>query len=185
VLLGFNEPNFYSQANLSAAQAAALWPRVEAIADARGLALVSPAVNYCGGGCHDTNPFDYLDDFFAACSGCRVDYIGIHIYVGCNANGQNKAQWMIDHINTYKSRFNKPFWLTEFACDDAANMDQQRNFMIDAVNYLENEPRIHRYAWFAGRANNVANSSLLGADGVLTTLGQTYVSLPHNSACND
>ena len=36
VLLGFNEPNRYDQANLSAAQAAALWPKVEAIAASRG-----------------------------------------------------------------------------------------------------------------------------------------------------
>jgi hypothetical protein len=182
-LLGFNEPNFYSQANLSAAAAAALWPDVEQIADSLGLALVSPAVNYCGGGCHDTDPMNYLDDFFAACPGCRVDAIAIHIYVGCNASGANHAQWLIDHVESYKARFTQPLWLTEFACDDAATPEEQRQFMVDAVTYLEAEPRIARYAWFSGRADNVPNVDLLGGDGELTVLGTEYVSLPHAAGC--
>jgi hypothetical protein len=182
-LLGFNEPNFYAQANLSAADAASLWPQVEQIASQRGLTLVSPAVNFCGGGCHDTDPFNYLHEFFDQCTGCQVAAIAIHIYVGCNAGGDNHAQWLINHVETYKSEFTEPLWLTEFACDDAATMEEQRQFMVDAVTYLENEPRIARYAWFAGRADNMQNVDLLGADGQLTVLGDTYVSLPHNAAC--
>lgn len=182
-LLGFNEPNFFSQANLSAADAASLWPRVEQIADRRDLTLLSPAVNFCGGGCHDTDPFNYLHDFFDQCSGCRVDAIAMHIYVGCNAGGANHAQWLINHVESYKAEFTQPLWLTEFACDDAATMEEQRRFMVDAVTYLEDEPRIARYAWFAGRADNMQNVNLLGADGQLTVLGDTYVNLPQNAAC--
>lgn len=177
-LLGFNEPNFGAQANLSAAEAAALWPLVEEVADARGLALVSPAVNFCGGACQETDPFKYLDDFFAACAGCRVDYVGFHIYTACQGDGNNKAQWLINHVETYKDRFDKPLWLTEFACDNAGSLAEQAAFLVDAVKYLENEPRIARYAWFSGRADNVPNASLLGADGVLTELGQAYVDAP-------
>lgn len=182
-LLGFNEPNFGSQANLSAAQAAARWPDVESVADALDLLLVSPAVNYCGGDCRDTNPFDYLDDFFAACNGCRVDRVAFHVYVGCNANGGNKAQWLIDHVENYKQRFSQPLWLTEFACDDAANFDQQIAFLRDAVAYLENEPRIERYSWFSGRFQGIPFVDLLGTDGQLTPLGQAYVNAPTNPEC--
>ena len=182
-LLGFNEPNFFSQANVSASEAASLWPQVEQIATQRGLTLVSPAVNFCGGGCHDTDPFNYLHEFIDQCTGCQIDAIAIHIYVGCNAGGDNHAQWLINHVETYKSEFTRPLWLTEFACDDAATMEEQRQFMVDAVTYLENEPQIARYAWFAGRADNMQNVDLLGADGQLTVLGDTYVNLPHNAAC--
>jgi hypothetical protein len=178
-LLGFNEPNFYAQANLSARDAAQRWPGVQAVADAHGLTLVSPAVNFCGGGCQDTDPFAYLDAFFAACPGCRVDAVAVHLYVGCAGDGKNHAQWLINHLKTYESRFEQPLWLTEFACHDAANAEQQRAFMIDAVTYLESDPRIARYAWFAGRADNVPHVDLLGADGQLTELGKTYVELPH------
>ena len=56
--------------------------------------------------------------------------------------------------------------------------------MQAAVTYLEGEPRIERYAWFAGRADNVPFVDLLGADGELTLLGEAYVELPHNAACD-
>ena len=178
-LLGFNEPNFGSQANLSATDAAARWPSVQAIADAKGSKLVSPAVNFCGGDCQDGDPFAYLDDFFAACPDCRVDAIGVHVYVGCAGENGNHAKWLIDHLKTYETRFAKPIWLTEFACDDAKNEGEQQAFLEDAVTYLESDPRIERYAWFAGRADNVPHVDLLGADGQLTALGQRYVALPH------
>ncbi|MEI9937548.1 MAG: glycoside hydrolase family protein [Pseudomonadota bacterium] len=182
-LLGFNEPNFGAQANLSAKAAAALWPELSAIADAKGLRLVSPAVNFCGGDCQDTDPFHYLDAFFAACSGCRVDAIAMHIYVGCSPSGDNKAEYLIQHVETYKSRFSQPLWLTEFACDSAKDSAEQQAFLEDAVAYLEAEPRIERYAWFSGRASNVANVDLLADSGQLTALGKAYVNAPRNSEC--
>lgn len=181
-LLGFNEPNFGSQSNLSAQAAAELWPELEQVADERGLKLVSPAVNFCGGDCQDTSPFDYLDDFFAACPGCRVDAIGVHIYVGCEGENGNHAQWLINHLHRYEERFTLPIWLTEFACDDATSDAEQQAFLVDAVSYLENDPRIERYAWFAGRADNVPHVDLLGADGELTALGEAYV---HASSTGD
>jgi len=182
-LLGFNEPNFGSQANISAEEAAELWPAIEAVADARELKLVSPAVNFCGGSCQDTDPFRYLDEFLAACPGCRIDAIAMHIYVGCSPSGDNKAEWLINHVETYKQRFDKPLWLTEFACDSAKNFDEQQAFLEDAVTYLEAEPRIERYAWFAGRADNMAFVDLLGEDGTLTSLGEAYVSAAQPSEC--
>jgi hypothetical protein len=182
-LLGFNEPNFGSQSDLSAADAAALWPEIEQIADARGLSLVSPAVNFCGGDCQETDPFKYLDDFFAACDGCRVDKIAFHIYVGCNPPGENKAEWLINHVETYKQRFAQPLWLTEFACDDASSSAEQEAFLRDAVAYLEGEPRVERYAWFSGRFEDIPFVDLLGADGELTSLGEAYVSAPAPAVC--
>ena len=185
-LLGFNEPNFPApQANISAADAAALWPEVERVADAHDLLIASPAVNFCGGECQDTNPFDYLDDFFAACEGCRVDAVAFHLYVGCNQTGENKAQWLINHIETYKQRFSQPLWLTEFACTDAANFAEQAAFLEDAVVYLEGEPRIQRYAWFSGRFEGIPYVDLLGDDGELTELGEAYVNAPGGAGCSE
>ncbi len=182
-LLGFNEPNFYSQANLAAAEAAARWPAVQDIATRRGLVLVSPAVNYCGGGCHDTDPFSYLQAFLAACTDCRVDAVAFHVYVGVNRNGGNKAQWLINHVEKYKATFTQPLWLTEFAADDATSLEEQRQFMLDAVAYLEAEPRVARYAWFSGRADNMKNVDLLAKDGALSTLGAAYVQAPQPASC--
>jgi hypothetical protein len=50
-LLGFNEPNFAHQSNLTPSVAARAWKHLERIAKERALALVGPATNYC-----DPNP---------------------------------------------------------------------------------------------------------------------------------
>ncbi|HVI01129.1 MAG TPA: glycosyl hydrolase, partial [Enhygromyxa sp.] len=105
------------------------------------------------------------------------------IYVGCHPDGDNKAQWLIDHTEMYKARFSQPLWLTEFACTDAANFEEQIAFMEDAVAYLEEDPRIERYSWFSGRFPGIPYVDLLGSDGELTPLGEAYVNAPiHDDA---
>lgn len=47
-LLGFNEPNFSAQANMTPADAANKWPAVEALANELRLKLVAPALNFTG-----------------------------------------------------------------------------------------------------------------------------------------
>ena len=80
-LLGFNEPNMgVPQSNLTPAQAAALWPQVEQIAQRKNLKIVSPAVNFCGSPCNVQDPVSWMDQFLAACTNCKVDHIAIHWY---------------------------------------------------------------------------------------------------------
>lgn len=175
-LLGFNEPNFFVQANLSATAAAALWPQLEAIATANNLEIVSPALNFCGpaNACHDTDPFSYLDDFFAACVNCRVDYIAAHWYA-CDGPA---LTWYLGQLKKY----GKPIWLTEFSCGDGndRSLAKQKQYMQDALAILEADDDVFRYAWFAGRTTAIPNVDVLGGDGQLTELGQLYVSLPHH-----
>lgn len=182
-LLGFNEPNFHAQANLSATEAAAGWPILEQVAEEHELFLVSPAVNFCGddatgtGPCHDTNPFDYLDDFFAACTGCRVDYVAVHWY-NCDTDS---LEW---YLGEFK-RFGKPIWLTEFACayGGDTSVAGQEAYMRAAIPVLEADPDVFRYAWFS--AGPIPEARLLNDDGSPTELGWIYASLPHNSACTE
>jgi hypothetical protein len=168
-LLGFNEPNFGNQANLTAQAAASLWPQVESIAAQKQLQIVSPAVNYCAGNCNQTDPFQWLDDFFAACPNCKVDYIGAHWYA-CTINA------LEDYITMMK-QYNKPIWLTEFACADGGpyTPDQVKTYALQAENWLEHEPSIFRYSWFSGRTDAIPNVNLLAGSGVLTDLGTAYV----------
>lgn len=180
-LLGFNEPNFYEQANLSAQQAAELWPQLEAIADTERLGLVGPAVNFCGddgnktGPCHDTNPFDYLKDFFAACSGCRVDFVAVHWY-NCDTDS---LKWYLGEF----AQFGRPIWLTEFACAYGGDRSiaGQEKYMRAAIPVLEDDPNVFRYSWFS--ASPIPEAELFDAQGKLTPLGRTYVGLPHGSSC--
>ncbi len=89
-ILGFNEPNFKDQANMTPSQAADAWASFQTIAEKHNLKTVGPAVNYCGdcvseGGTTYNNPFKYLDDFFTACINCKVDYIALHWYGSGNS----------------------------------------------------------------------------------------------------
>ncbi|HET6344070.1 MAG TPA: glycosyl hydrolase, partial [Myxococcota bacterium] len=115
VLLTFNEPNFHVQANLTPERAAALWPKIEQIARSRGMKIASPALNFCGGGCNETDPFVWFDKFFAACRGCQVDYLAVHWY----ACTKEALTW---YLNKMETRYKRPLWLTEFSCLDAANV---------------------------------------------------------------
>lgn len=74
----------------------------------------------------------------------------------------------------------QPIWLTEFRCGDqgAQPLSKQQSYMKDALDYIENEPTIFRYAWFSGRTTAIANVDLLAGARALTTLGGDYVSLP-------
>lgn len=174
-LLTFNEPNFGSQSNLTPSQAAALWPQIQAFASARGMKIVSPAVNYCGSPCNDTDPFDWLSKFFAACTGCEVDFVAMHWYA-CTKSALTST------LAKYEQQFGKPLWVTEFSCLDTSSDvtdAYELSYMKDAVAVLEADPMVFRYAWFTGRSTGSPPISVLGADGGgLTPLGQQYVTLP-------
>ena len=175
-LLGFNEPNFMSQANMKPTEAAALWPKLEKIARDFGLKIVGPAVNYSGDGVTEngvtySNPIAYLDAFFAACPNCQVDYIAVHNYM-CYSGA------LSDYINQFK-KYNKPIWLTEFACWDQATitLDMQKGLVMGAIDFLESEPMVFRYSWFTGdRKGGSPYLSLFDSQsGNLTELGQLYI----------
>jgi hypothetical protein len=176
-ILGFNEPNFASQSNITATQAAALWPRIMQIAKDLNLKIGSPAPNYCAGACNDTDPIHYLDAFFAACTGCQVDFIAAHWYA-CDGPA-------LTHYLGLLKKYNKPIWLTEFSCMDAGDhsVAGEETYMKTALQILENDPMIFRYSWFTGRWTNPSGISLLAGDGQLTELGNQYVTTPSSGVC--
>lgn len=144
------------------------------MARSRGLKLVSPAVNFCGpaSACvnQDTSPFDWLDAFFAACSGCEVDYLAVHIYLQDGTGLQNV-------LAEYEAKYSQPIWVTEWA-DLGATVSaaDELTFLKEALPILEADPRVFRYAWFTGRSTSQPSLGLLAPDaGVLTALGEAYV----------
>ena len=155
-IMGFNEPNFKSQANLTPTQAAAKWPLIQRIAKLYNLKIVGPALNYCSStgavsenGVTYTDPIKYYDDFFKACPSCQVDYITVHNYMNSELAVEND-------IARYK-KYNKPLWLTEFCEYDGSQtltVDTQKDYMVELLNYLENDSCIYRYSWFIGRNGN-------------------------------
>ncbi|SFL96913.1 glycosyl hydrolase [Variovorax sp. OV329] len=179
-LLLLNEPNLTDQANLTPAQAAALWPRYEAIADRTGVKLVGPAITW-GTMPGFADPVVWLDAFHAeyrAANGNRdprIDHLAFHWYdYGLGAQ--------LDRLKKY----GKPVWVTEFANwhsqADGAQIDtvaRQKAQMSDMVATCEGRSDVFRYAWFTGRwASDPHHTSLLAARGELTELGRHYLTLP-------
>ncbi|MBC7451659.1 MAG: carbohydrate-binding protein [Cytophagales bacterium] len=178
-ILGFNEPNFKSEANLTPTQAAALWPQIEAIANTYHLKIVGPAMNYCGdcvseNGTTYKDPIKYLDDFFVACKGCRVDYIAIHSYY-------DYAPVITSDITKF-SKYKKPIWLTEFNLSSQyASEEWQRQYLVDAVRILEKDTMLFRYSWFLTRIGTdgfpYTNILKQNQSGALSDLGLVYTNM--------
>jgi hypothetical protein len=179
-LLVLNEPNLTSQSNLTPDQAAQLWPQYEAVAAHSNVKIVGPAITW-GTMTNYEDPVAWMDAFYASYQAAnnnrdpQIDYIAFHWY-DYGLGGQ------LDRLTKY----NKPFWVTEFANwhsqNDGAQIDtlaKQEAQMTDMVSTCESRTDVFRYAWFTGRVNPDPHyDSLLGAPGVLTDLGTLYLSLP-------
>lgn len=175
-ILAYNEPNLTDQANMVPSKAAEDWPRLVAIAKELNMKLIAPAMNYGTlQGYHD--PWKWYDEFFSqpGVSWDDVDGIALHCYMG-------SAQAMKGFVDGFK-KYGKPIWLTEF-CNWANNnisSDAQMKYLVEALNLLEADDAVFRYAWFIPRGNGDAqchNSLLMSQKPFgLTDLGNVFVNM--------
>jgi hypothetical protein len=143
-LLGFNEPDRPDQANMTVADAIAVWPDVLW----PGLRLGAPAVSDGGLG--------WLYDFMAQAdaAGLRVDYVPVHYYrcygnVGDPAGTANQFYNFLKGIHDVVQR---PLWITEWnnganwtSCADPT-FAQQEAAISAILDMLDNTPFVERYA---------------------------------------
>jgi hypothetical protein len=158
-LLGFNEPDLESQANISPEEAAVLWRQIEQ--QAAGVLLVSPTPSQ--------EDFDWLWRMVAAYeaqygSKPRFNAIGVHWY-----NWQNPAsvQPAKDHLLRVRAEalahgYDVPLWLTEFAghvytWDPAGG---HLRLMEELIPWMREQSWIARYAWFATHLTGDQSSCL-------------------------
>ena len=148
VLLGFNEPDLGSQANMTVAQALDLWPKLMAT----GMTLGSPAV--ASGA---ATPGGWLDQFMAGAKarGYRVDFIAVHWYGG-DFNTSQAVPELQSYLQAIYARYHLPIWLTEFALTNFSGGSatfpaeaQQAAFLTAATQMLDGLPYLQRYAWFS------------------------------------
>jgi hypothetical protein len=151
-ILGFNEPNLTDQANMTPTVAAEKWAPLAALAKELNMKLISPAMNYgtlTGYG----DPIVWLDEFFTKVPLSSIDGIAIHCYMG-------NASAMASYVKRFK-KYGKPIWLTEFCgweTSSIKNVASQMNYMSEAVNFLECNPDVARYAWFIPRGSGAVES---------------------------
>ncbi|KAJ7109015.1 hypothetical protein C8R43DRAFT_183792 [Mycena crocata] len=163
-ILAFNEPDFASQSNIPAAEAADLWKKYIQPLHNQGVRLGAPAVTNAPSG----RP--WLADFLTACKDCTIDFIPLHWY------GEGVGSFY-DYIWSVHSQFpGYPIWITEYAStssDDAVVLD----FLKQTQAYMDSElDWVEGYSWFAFfRKESGSNYNLLDLNGQLGPLGKAYV----------
>eukprot|EP00759_Apiculatamorpha_spiralis_P019955 PhF_6_TR25588/c1_g1_i10/m.35893 len=172
-LLGFNEPDFEEQSNMTVAAALALWPWL--LASAKKLSptpYVSAPVT-----ARDPINGTWLPNFIRADPPPYFDFVCLHWYKGPNA-----AKFISD-VQNLISAYRRPVWVTEFAPQtnssstsepDKYTQEQVNSFIRNVTAFMESEPMVHRYAW---HTSAVGTSALFKADGSLTLTGEAYAAV--------
>jgi hypothetical protein len=177
-LLGFNEPDMSSQANMTPQQAINLWPSLQST----GLSLGSPAV---------ANPNDgWLDRFMAlaAAGHYRVDFITLHFYPDFTSTPS--VSGVLAVINRIWAKYHLPIWVTEVGAIDiqswspmatSPNVPAAISFMQRMTAQFGTMPDVvRRYAWFVDNSRSVAGwqtTSLYDSTGTRTDLGKAFVAV--------
>jgi hypothetical protein len=144
-LMGFNEPDLASQANITRADAAVFWRQIEANNPTRRLLAPVPSQVY------PAWIVDFRNAYLAKYgSPPRLDALAFHCYA-------YTASFCIQLAKTFEQwagQWNVPeVWVTEFGLMSCPNsppdpaLQEARTF----ITWIENEPMITRMAWFAAR----------------------------------
>lgn len=152
-ILGFNEPNFKAQANMTPAEAAEKWPEVQALAKELNLKIVAPALNYSPDYPY-YQPTDWMDEFVSLVGLDAFDYTAIHNYGGFGV--------LVDLATKFHDKYGKPVWVTEFCYwpGEVGNVSPSSQIasMVESVEWLEQTDWIYRYSWFKAIGNSSSNS---------------------------
>ena len=179
-VLGFNEPDLESQANMTVDEAIALWPKLEEI----GVPLGSPVPAGLNNG--------WLEEFMkkANANNLRVDFVCIHLY------RENDAQIFLDAVDQTYQKYGKPIWITEMSVKDkqAQTVAENRFSMTEVLETMKillpelyNREYLSRFAWFTATRdspNYPGNSSsvLYDESDNITILGEYYAEFKANPA---
>ena len=184
VVLAINEPNLKDQAFISPEKTATLYKKIKDIADKYQLTVVGPNMSLgspTDGSITAMDPLEnktvtytfmvpFLKAFFFYTDKTEVPALGLHTY-----GSIGELKWAVDAMH---KEFNRPVWVTEYAEWNASDDKAERDYLIQATDFLERTPYVQGYAWFKERADNKKISLLEKDPGKLSELGQAYVSLP-------
>jgi hypothetical protein len=103
--------------------------------------------------------------------------LGLHTY-----GSIGEMKWAVE---TMHKEFNCPVWVTEYAEWHASDDKAEKDYLIQATDFLERTPYVQGYAWFKERVSGNTKISLLETEpGKLTDLGEAYVNMPVHDDAN-
>jgi len=178
-VLTFNEPDNPGQANMTTAQAIALWPSLQAL----NLPLVSPAPASLFGG--------WLSDFYTqiAANGYRVDYTSIHEYPE-----DTSASDLMNTLYSAYTTWGRSVWLTEFSIvnwDGKGTWSEESNYRFlaefmwqaEGIGTAYGNEWLKRYSLFLFSGTPTTNpwdgtgptsNTFMSDNYTLTPLGELY-----------
>lgn len=149
-LLGFNEPDHASQANMSPESAVNYYKQY--ISPYHGKAeLGTPAITSAD---EPGKGLNWMDQFLGQCNGaCNVDFMVTHWY-GNNDSGEQNADAFLQYVDravdlAHKYGISK-IWITEFGFgyNSGVPRDQRAAFLRKVLPALDANPSVERYAYF-------------------------------------
>jgi len=184
-VLGFNEPELSTQANMTVEQALDVWEIMTDQFSDTDILLVSPAVSGNGGIEDWLNPF--MEEVEARNADTnpnndlQVDAIAYHFYTVA-FNAQSEANRLIDQIDDLWETYERPIWITEFAgtsfsLDNPVHSIEERTafnraFLEALIPMFDARPYVERVAWWQFGALGRPYSALsTSADGIRTPTG--------------
>ncbi|KAF3386497.1 Alkali-sensitive linkage protein 1 [Penicillium rolfsii] len=166
-IMGFNEPDMSSQANMSPSEAASYYNTY--ITPFSGKAkLISPAVSSsttAGLG------LSWFEEFMGDCSSCGITGLAVHWY---GNTADEFTSFVEQAISTATSYGLSEVWVTEFALNSDVNGVTDAaatvSFLETVLPWLDAQTSVTRYSYFMCAEN------YLLVDDALNQAGQTYTS---------
>lgn len=151
-VLGFNEPERSTQANMTVSAAIAAWQTLEDGFAGTGIKLISPSVS------DDSTGQSWLSSFMSQANslGLQVDAVSFHWYGISNPNDPvGAANSFLGRVDSYHNSYGRPVWITEFALHDwSGNYTDEEmraanaTFLRTAIPGLESRSYVAGYAFY-------------------------------------
>ncbi|KAH9938450.1 glycosyl hydrolase catalytic core-domain-containing protein [Fomitopsis serialis] len=171
-VLGFNEPDYATQSNMTPSHAASVWQAQIEPLRSQGVLLGSPAPTSAPEG------KQWLLDWLDACNGgCTVDFVALHWY-------DINSTAFITYLEDFHNTFQRPLWITEWACQNFNAADEQCSLqnVVDFLNatqsFMDSTAWVERYAWFGAMESLQGvnqDDALMDSSGRINTLGEQYI----------
>jgi hypothetical protein len=169
-ILGPNEPDHAGQSAMSPGSCVSLWQANIQPLKARGYTLISPAVTSAPSG------KAWMQEFMNACQGCTIDAMAVHWY-------GTDPQAFIAYLKDFHNTFNRPLYVTEYACQNfgggaQCTADQVWAFTRTVTEFMDNTSWVVAYFPFGAMHDMVGVNplnQLMKPDGTPTALGYEYI----------
>ena len=169
-VLGFNEPDFTNQANMSVDQAISLWSSIMNT----GKKVGSPATGTWPS--NNTNWFQPFMTKINSDGNLNVDFVAIHCYPDDWNGGKSMADWFLSEVvDKAWEMYRKPIWVTEFSTSGNGITEAgTASFLENVMPGLESRDYVERYSFFSFNRSTFAGGLWWYANGALSSAGEVY-----------